>query len=158
MVRRVSRRITADKILDDWFVYFKGAYHENFSKYINGKPIRISVMDVTKLDDQDLAGDPDFAKFVNGIENYWGKYCLVYCDQQTTVIYPVDERLTTLVHLPDVYGKVLTAFADEAYDYLERACVDHVHHIYDFIIAGPQVSFVAKSKAALAAIEKSCVL
>lgn len=158
MVRRVSRRITADKISDDWFVYFKGAYRENFSKYINGKPIRISVMDVTKLDDQDLAGDPDFAKFVNGIEKYWGKYCLVYRDQQTTVIYPVDERLTTLVHLPDVYGKVLAAFADEAYDYLERACVDHTHHICDFIIAGPQVSFVAKSKAALAAINKSCVL
>lgn len=158
MVRRVSRRITADKISDDWFVYFKGAYRENFSKYINGKLIRISVMDVTKLDDQDLAGDPDFAKFVNGIKKYWGKYCLVYRDQQTTVIYPVDERLTTLVHLPDVYGKVLAAFADEAYDYLERACVDHTHHICDFIIAGSQASFTAESKIALAAIKKSQVL
>lgn len=158
MVRRVSRRITVDKISDDWFIYFKGAYQENVREYISGKPIRIFVIDVTKLDDQDLAGDPNFAKFVNGIKKHWGKYCLVYRDLQTTTIYPVDERLTVLVHLPDIYGEVLAAFADEAYDYLERACVDHVHHIYDFIIAGPQVSFVAKSKVALAAIEKSCVL
>lgn len=158
MIRKVSSKITVDKISDDWFVYFKGAYHESFSKYINGKPIRISVMDVTKLDDQDLAGDPDFAKFVNGIEKYWGKYCLVYRDLQTTTIYPVDERLTVLVHLPDIYGEVLAAFANKAYHNLEKACVDHTHHICDFIIAGPQVSFVAKSKAALAAIKKSCVL
>ena len=158
MVRKVSSKITVDKISDDWFIYFKGAYQENVREYISGKPIRIFVIDVTRLDDQDLAGDPNFAKFVNGIKKHWGKYCLVYRDLQTTTIYPVDERLTVLVHLPDVYGKVLAAFADEAYDYLEKACVDHTHHICDFIIAGSQALFTAESKIALAAIKKSQVL
>lgn len=129
---------------------------------------KVCVIDADRLFDKDLVGDSDFASLINNVKKHHDKYCFV-CYNEQVKVHATTKKLADLVlHLPSIYGSVLCEFADEAYgsqvspssvnnayDNFEEACNKRIHYIYNYIIANSPASFAAKSKAALAAINKS---
>lgn len=56
----------------------------------------------------------------------------------------------------EAYGsQVSPSSVNNEYDNFEEACNERIHYIYNYIIANSPALFAAKSKAALAAINKS---
>lgn len=68
---------------------------------------KVCVIDVDRLSDKDLAGDSDFASFINNVKKYQDKYCFV-CYNKQVKVYATTKKLSDLVlHLPSIYGSVL---------------------------------------------------
>lgn len=68
---------------------------------------KVCVIDVDRLSDKDLAGDSDFANFINNVKKYQDKYCFV-CYNKQVKVYATTKKLADLVlHLPSIYGSVL---------------------------------------------------